>query len=200
MTTRDPQQQQMIREAMKAIAERKPGRTKLVYDKTKRTIVAVAEGTQAPRALNITADDADMFAVVTLSSQWMRDHWTDIQHRALAVTLSRWDGGDALTQIELGVHPSCDREIGSVLLEGHPERLPTGSIEIVLAPAAGRADAATFVAPDGGHYRASCWRKGDAGREGIEVKRCVLVLVQASYRRCVGHRLAAAIRRRFLGQ
>lgn len=47
MTT-DPQQQQMIREAMKAIAERRPGRSKLVYDKTKRTIVAVSEGSQTP--------------------------------------------------------------------------------------------------------------------------------------------------------
>ena len=37
----DPQQQ-MIRDAMQAIAQRKPGKTKLVYDKTKRTIVAVA--------------------------------------------------------------------------------------------------------------------------------------------------------------
>ncbi len=67
-------QQQMIRDAMKSIAERKPGRTKLVYDKTKRTIVAVAAGTDAPRALNITADDADMFAIVTLSSQWLSDN------------------------------------------------------------------------------------------------------------------------------
>lgn len=169
MSTRDPQQQQMIREAMKAIAERKPGRTKLVYDKTKRTIVAVAEGTQAPRALNITADDADMFAVVTLSSQWMRDHWTDIQHGALAVTLSKWDGGDALTQSDLGVQPSCDREIASVLLEGQAELLSAGSIEIVLAPEAGRSDAATFVAPDGSRYRASCWREADGGREAIDV-------------------------------
>ena len=68
----------MIREAMKSIAERRPGRTKLVYDKTKRTIVAVAEGAQAPRALNITADDADMFAVLTLSTPWMRDHWDEL--------------------------------------------------------------------------------------------------------------------------
>ena len=41
MTTKDTQQQ-MIQEAMKAIAERRPGRTKLVYDKAKRTIVAVS--------------------------------------------------------------------------------------------------------------------------------------------------------------
>jgi molybdopterin/thiamine biosynthesis adenylyltransferase len=169
MTTRDPQQQQMIREAMKAIAERKPGRTRLVYDKTKRTIVAVAEGTQAPRALNITADDADMFAVVTLSSQWMRDHWTDIQHGALAVTLSKWDGGDALTQSDLGVQPSCDREIGTVVLEGHAKVPPDGSIKIVLAPETSRTDSTTFVAPDGSRYRGSCWREAHGGRDPIDV-------------------------------
>jgi hypothetical protein len=50
----DPQQQ-MIRDAMQAIAQRKPGKTKLVYDKTKRTIVAVAEGTQAPKAASAPA-------------------------------------------------------------------------------------------------------------------------------------------------
>ena len=55
-----------------------PDKTKLVYDKTKRTIVAVAEGAQAPKALNITADDADMFAVATLSSAWLREQWPHI--------------------------------------------------------------------------------------------------------------------------
>jgi hypothetical protein len=59
--THDPGQQQMIREAMQAIAERRPGRTKLVYDKTRRTIVAVSAGASAPRGLDITAEDADMF-------------------------------------------------------------------------------------------------------------------------------------------
>lgn len=54
-------QQQMIREAMQAIAERRPGRSKLVYDKTRRTIVAVPVGAQPAHALNITAEDADMF-------------------------------------------------------------------------------------------------------------------------------------------
>lgn len=61
MTARDPQQQLMIREAMQAIAERRPGRTKLVYDKARRTIVAVVHGTEPVHALNITAEDADMF-------------------------------------------------------------------------------------------------------------------------------------------
>lgn len=47
-------QSQMIREAMQAIAERKPGKSKLVYDKTKRTIVAVAEGTQVAKSRLLT--------------------------------------------------------------------------------------------------------------------------------------------------
>src|SRR5258705_11563258 len=97
--TNDPQQQQMIREAMKSIAERRPGRTKLVYDKTKRTIVAVAEGSQTPRALNITADDADIFAVATISSRWLREQWTKITgDSATSTDFTAWDNGDALTQ------------------------------------------------------------------------------------------------------
>ena len=56
-----PTQQQMIREAMQAIAQRKPGRSKLVYDKTRRTIVAVSASATPAQALNITAEDADMF-------------------------------------------------------------------------------------------------------------------------------------------
>jgi hypothetical protein len=56
------QQQGMIREAMQAIAERRSGRTRLVYDKTRRTIVAVTAGQSVQQGLNITAEDADMFA------------------------------------------------------------------------------------------------------------------------------------------
>ncbi len=55
-------QSQLIREAMQSIAERRPGRVKLVYDKARRSIVAVAAGAQPANALNITAEDADMFA------------------------------------------------------------------------------------------------------------------------------------------
>lgn len=54
-------QKEMIREAMQAIAHRKPGRSKLVYDKTQRTIVAVSTTESAVRGLNISAEDADMF-------------------------------------------------------------------------------------------------------------------------------------------
>src|SRR5258708_35581194 len=97
MSTNDPQQQSMIREAMKAIAERRPGRTKLVYDKTKRTIVAVAQGAQIPKALDITAEDADMFAVVSLSTAWLRENFSRLSGVKLSVSLSSWDKGDAFT-------------------------------------------------------------------------------------------------------
>src|SRR5580693_6301281 len=99
----DPQQQQMIQDAMKAIAERKPGRTKLVYDKTKRTIVAVAEGSEVPRALNITADDADMFGILTLSSGWLREHWAGLSKTGhISASFNVWDDGDTFTQCDFG--------------------------------------------------------------------------------------------------
>jgi hypothetical protein len=54
-------QKEMIKEAMQAIALRKPGRTKLVYDKVKKTIVAVSASDQTVCGLNISSEDADMF-------------------------------------------------------------------------------------------------------------------------------------------
>ncbi len=54
-------QKEMINEAMQAIASRKPGRSRLVYDKNRRTIVAVAAGNPHSEGLDISAEDADMF-------------------------------------------------------------------------------------------------------------------------------------------
>ena len=171
MSTNDLQQQQMIREAMKSIAERKPGRTKLVYDKTKRTIVAVAEGTQTPRALNITADDADMFAVITLSSLWMREHWAQIkQDRCVPLSLSSWDDGDALTHAALGVQPSPSVEMAAVLLAGDVQQPDDTPTVVILSPSNdAKTEGATFAAPDGSHHRADGWRKVGETRESIEV-------------------------------
>ena len=61
-------QKDMIREAMQAIAQRKTGRSKLVYDKTLRTIVAVSTTDSAVRGLNISAEDADMFLYTLMPS------------------------------------------------------------------------------------------------------------------------------------
>jgi molybdopterin/thiamine biosynthesis adenylyltransferase len=150
----------MIREAMQAIAERKPGKSKLVYDKTKRTIVAVAEGPQAPKALNITADDADMFAMLTLSSEWLRARWADLRHTGrVRVSFSAWDGGDALTQCELCVQPS-HIQIDGLLVLGEPgEPAPTG-FTIALTPTDRAASKANvFVSPDGGSFSAQVLSK-----------------------------------------
>ena len=54
-------QKDQIREAMQAIASRRPGRNKLVYDKAKKTIVAVSSLDYSTTGLNITAEEADMF-------------------------------------------------------------------------------------------------------------------------------------------
>jgi molybdopterin/thiamine biosynthesis adenylyltransferase len=159
MSTNDAQQQ-MIRDAMQAIAQRKPGKTKLVYDKTKRTIAAVAEGTQAPRALNITADDADMFAVATLASAWLRQQWPHVlRDGGVSCPFSAWDEGDALTQCELGPLPATTIVQGSVSLasrefasEGIGFRVLLNPIEKV------GADPAEFTAPDGTAYWATASR------------------------------------------
>jgi molybdopterin/thiamine biosynthesis adenylyltransferase len=156
MSTNDPQQQ-MIRDAMQAIAQRKPGKTKLVYDKTKRTIVAVAEGSQPPRALNITADDADMFAVATLSSAWLRQNWTRlVAEECLVCRFSSWDDGDAFTQYELGPLPSETIVEALVCLAGHDSPGDQAAFRIHLSPVdkAGNMPSA-FVAPDGSAYQAS---------------------------------------------
>src|SRR5437016_6275707 len=169
MSTNDPQQQQMIREAMKAIAERRPGRTKLVYDKTKRTIVAVTEGTQVPRALNITADDADMFAVITLSTRWFRDHWQEIKRDgSIVVSLSTWDDGDALTQSNLGVQPSQDVERGTVLLGDKVSSAERVNIVLTLTKNE-QQRTSVFSAPDGSLYHATCHRMIDGDTEVIDV-------------------------------
>ena len=57
-------QKAKIREAMQAIASRRPGRNKLVYDKSKKTIVAVSSTGYTTTGLNISAEEADMFRCV----------------------------------------------------------------------------------------------------------------------------------------
>jgi hypothetical protein len=163
MSTNDPQQQ-MIRDAMQAIAQRKPGKTKLVYDKTKRTIVAVAEGSQTPRALNITADDADMFAVVTVSSVWLRQNWPQLLAAGnVGCQFSSWDDGDALTQCNLGPLPSASVVQAAISLAGGGAPVDDVTLRIVLKPITkAEATPSDFVAPDGTAYRASVNRSQES--------------------------------------
>ncbi len=58
-----PTQKEMIKEAMQAIAQRRPGKSKLVYDKVRKTIVAVSTADQTAAGLNISSEDADMFSL-----------------------------------------------------------------------------------------------------------------------------------------
>lgn len=169
MTMNDPQQQQMIREAMKAIAERRPGRTKLVYDKAKRTIVAVAEGSELPRALNITADDADMFGVITLSGQWLRDEWPRLSGGAsVAALFTSWDDGDAYTQHDLGPQVGATVSECAIALEGAPESQSQLRIVFIKVDAAsGRV--AHFVAADGSIFALKAYERRDGRDVPLEV-------------------------------
>lgn len=156
MSTNDPQQQ-MIRDAMQAIAQRKPGKTKLVYNKTKRTIEAVAEGSQPPRALNITAEDADMFAVATVSSEWLRQNWPRLlAEGSVPCRFSSWDDGDAFTQCEVGPLPSSTTVQGVISLAGRSTANDSTDFRIDLSPTEKTgADPSDFVAPDGSTYHAA---------------------------------------------
>ena len=158
----NPVQQQMIQEAMKAVAERKPGRSKLVYDKTRRTIVAVAAGVDTPRALNITADDADMFAVVTLSSEWLRKQWPQVEKDGkIAIRFSSWDDGDAFTQTDLGPLPSAAIVEGVVSLREETGAASGSAPTVTLAVSEPSLnDLAVFVAPNGISYRAAAVQGG----------------------------------------
>lgn len=57
-------QKEMLKEAMQDIAQRRPGRSKLIYDKARKTIVAISSNEQSVTGLNISSEDADMFYVL----------------------------------------------------------------------------------------------------------------------------------------
>jgi len=171
MTNPDPQQQQMIRDAMKAIAERRPGRTKLVYNKDKRTIEAVSDSAQTPRALNITAEDADMFGVATVSSQWLREHWADLKRdRFVRVRFSSWDDGDAFTHVDLGPASGPTVVDGTIVL-GDPSAQHNGApLRVVLtADESVNPELGGFNSPDGGTFKVSAWRKNGNAEEPVEI-------------------------------
>jgi molybdopterin/thiamine biosynthesis adenylyltransferase len=163
-------QRSMIRDAMQAIAQRKPGKSKLVYDKTKRTIVAVSEGVPTPQALNITADDADMFGIVTLSSGWLREKWPQLTKvGSLPVDFSSWDDGDALTQLELCIQGS-GTQVPATLVFGQQRGSRAEGMVISIIPTdkpTHRAD--VFVSPDNIAYRAEPIESGEPAVDRREV-------------------------------
>ncbi len=171
MTNPDPQQQQMIRDAMKAIAERKPGRSKLVYNKDKRTIEAVSDSAQTPRALNITAEDADMFGVATLSSQWLREQWPHFHRNRFAyVRFNSWDDGDAFTQADLGPLSSPIIVQGIILLEDNTTGESDNELRIVLVKDdSAKPQANAFEAPDGAVYKLVATKKFGGTEEPVEI-------------------------------
>lgn len=171
MTNPDPQQQHMIREAMKAIAERRPGRTKLVYNKDKRTIEAVSDSAQTPRALNITAEDADMFGVATVSAQWLREHWMDLKRdQFIPARFNSWDDGDAFTHVDLGPASGPSIIDGTIMLGKSSVQASSAKLCVVLtADESLEPEPGSFHSPDGSTFKISAWRKNANAEEPVEV-------------------------------
>lgn len=170
MSTNDTVQRQLIREAMQAVAQRKPGRSKLVYDKTKRTIVAVAEGAQTPQGLNITADDADMFGVATISSEWLRAKWTEFsERRVLPIVFSLWDDGDALTHAELCVQESSAAVHGTLQLDQRDGEGGSKFAILLKRTEAPASKPTVFVSPEGASYSGQVIREADPRFQDSEI-------------------------------
>ena len=121
-----------------------------------------------PHALNITADDADMFAVATLSSAWLREQWPQIvQEGWCIVPLQRVGRRRRAHPVRLGPLPSPTLVQGSVLLAGR-EYLKGMALRVLLNPAEkGGSDPSEFVAPDGSSYRATALRTQNGSNESI---------------------------------
>src|SRR5206468_2882106 len=139
-------------------------------DKTKRTIVAVAEGAQAPRALNITADDADMFGVITVSSRWLRQQWPElVRDRKLSTSFSSWDDGDALTHCNLGRQPSACTVDGELSFDEKPASEKTRLFVRLIRLEGASSVASSFAAPDGFYYQGTAWSRVNGTSQPISV-------------------------------
>src|SRR5260370_25302072 len=146
---------------MRWMGEGKAGKAKVVCDKTKRPVGAGSEGLSTPQALNITADDADMFGIVTLSAGWLREKWPDLTKvGSLSVDFSSWDDGDALTQSELCIQGS-GTQAQATLVFGQQHGQPAAGMIISIAPThkpTHRAD--VLLSPDNIAYRAELTESG----------------------------------------
>ena len=164
-----PTQKDMIREAMQAIAQRRSGRTKLVYDKVQKTIVAVSATDQPPKGLNISSEDADMFcsSVVTITSDYLDAHWSNLVSTGILPTqLSEWDEGDAYSLCEIGPLPGYKRILGAVVLED----IDVTDFPVVIRLRKNHDEGTVYRCPNGTEYRITAERTNREERTHLEVR------------------------------
>ena len=164
-----PTQKEMIREAMQAIAQRRSGRTKLVYDKAKKTIVAVSTTDQISRGLNISSEDADMFcsSIVTITSDYLDGHWSQLVDTGILPTqLSEWDGGDAYTLSEIGPLPGHKRTLGAVVLED----VDVADFSVVIRLQKNHDEGGVYRCPTGTEYGITAERVNREEKKQLEVR------------------------------
>ena len=110
-----------------------------------------------------------MFAVVTVSAHWLREHWIQLKKDGyLRLALSSWDDGDALAPSDLGAHPACVKEHASVQLG--PALVQTdGRIQILLEPLGGSKVARQFQRPGWHALSPTCSKIWMKSRDRSEV-------------------------------
>ena len=164
-----PTQKEMIREAMQAIAQRRSGRTKLVYDKAQKTIVAVSATDQPPRGLNISSEDADMFSssIVTITSDYLDAHWSQLLDTGILPTqLSEWDEGDAYTLSEIGSLPGHRRTFGAVVLED----IDVSDFPVVIRLRKNHDEGGVYRCPNGAEYGVTAERVNGEEKKPFAVR------------------------------
>jgi len=112
-------QKEKIQEAMQAIAARRSGRNKLVYDKTRKTIVAVSTTDYTTTGLNISAEEADMFLceIITIPLEYLNNNWKKIaDNKILPIILSEWDDGDVYSLSSIGKWPGQKEVYGAIVI------------------------------------------------------------------------------------
>ena len=109
-------QKEKIREAMQAIASRRPGRNKLVYDKTKKTIVAVSSYRLYNNWLEYYGRRSRyvLSTMITIPSEYLNTNWKKlVDNKILPIILSEWDDGDAYSLSSMGIFPSQKEDLWS---------------------------------------------------------------------------------------
>jgi molybdopterin/thiamine biosynthesis adenylyltransferase len=165
-----PTQKEMIKEAMQAIAQRKPGRSKLVYDKASKTIVAVSTIGTTPTGLNISSEDADMFGlfVITIATEYLNSNWGVLATNSfIPIKFSEWDDGDTYTPAEIGAISSHKLVGGAIVLED--AQVPDFPIKIRLRQCSSDGRPNLYQCPDGTRYEVTAEKLIDGAIESVPV-------------------------------
>lgn len=125
--------------------------------------------------------------MITLTADWLRDHWQRlVLDGSVPLPLSRWDGGDALTLAEIGPLPAHERVTGAMTLaDVAPRDAQVGVALVPTMTADPDETTAIFAAPDGQRYQLRGWLHDDRGSRHVVGVQLVEVTEALEERRSV---------------